>query len=64
MPRASGNIATGDLVDICHREGIGTGIDGRKLAAVRDRLAITLGRRLKSALASVPAAPAPLRVTA
>jgi hydroxymethylglutaryl-CoA lyase len=63
-PGAAGNIATDDLVNLFHQEGIGTGVDGVKLAAVRDRLAITLGHRLDSALASVPAAPAPLRTNA
>jgi hydroxymethylglutaryl-CoA lyase len=60
-PGASGNIATDDLVNMLHQEGISTGIDGARLAAVRDRLAITLGHRLDSALASIPAAPAALR---
>ncbi|WP_235022452.1 beta/alpha barrel domain-containing protein [Amycolatopsis alkalitolerans] len=60
-PGASGNIATDDLVHLLHREGMGTGIDGTKLAAVRDELAALLEHRLPSALASVPAAPAVLR---
>jgi hydroxymethylglutaryl-CoA lyase len=61
-PGASGNLATDDLVNMLHREGIGTGIDGTRLAAVRDRLAIVLGHRLDSALASIPAVPAPLLI--
>jgi hydroxymethylglutaryl-CoA lyase len=63
-PGAAGNLATDDLVNMLHQEGIGTGIDGAKLAAVRDRLAITLGHRLDSALASIPATPTPLRIDA
>lgn len=61
-PGAAGNIATDDLVNMLHHEGIGTGVDGDRLTDVRDRLAITLGHRLDSALASVPAVPARLRV--
>lgn len=61
-PGAAGNIATDDLVNMLHQDGIRTGIDGVKLAGVRDRLAITLGHRLDSALAAVPAVPAPLRI--
>lgn len=59
-PGASGNIATDDLVHLFHREGIATGIDGAKLAAVRDELGALLGHRLHSALSAVPAAPAAL----
>jgi hydroxymethylglutaryl-CoA lyase len=58
-PGASGNIATDDLVHMLHREGISTGIDVEKLTALRDELATLLGHSLPSALASVPAAPAP-----
>jgi hydroxymethylglutaryl-CoA lyase len=61
-PGAAGNIATDDLVNMFHREGIGTGIDTTKLTAVREQLQILLGHRLESALASVPAAPVPLRL--
>src|SRR5262249_48949942 len=39
-PGAAGNIATDDLIDMLHREGVGTGVDGARLARVRDRLAI------------------------
>jgi hydroxymethylglutaryl-CoA lyase len=60
-PGASGNIATDDLVNMLHKEGISTGIDVGKLTIVRDRLATVVGHRLPSALAAVPAAPAPLR---
>ena len=59
-PGASGNIATDDLVHLLHREGIATGIDVAKLAALRDEVAIAVGHRLGSALASVPAVPAAL----
>jgi hydroxymethylglutaryl-CoA lyase len=61
-PGASGNIATDDLVHMLHREGISTGIDGTKLAGVRDELAALLGHRLPSALAAVPAIPAAPRL--
>ncbi|NKQ56994.1 hydroxymethylglutaryl-CoA lyase [Amycolatopsis sp. K13G38] len=57
-PGASGNIATDDLVNLLHREGISTGIDVVKLAAVREQLATLLGHRLPSALAAIPAVPA------
>jgi hydroxymethylglutaryl-CoA lyase len=61
-PGAAGNIATDDLVNMFHNVGIGTGVDAEKLVAVRDDLRTLLGRRLDSALASVPAAPAALRL--
>jgi hydroxymethylglutaryl-CoA lyase len=57
-PGASGNVATDDLVNMLHREGIRTDIDVDKLAVVRDQLAALVGHRLSSALAAVPAAPA------
>jgi hydroxymethylglutaryl-CoA lyase len=60
-PGASGNIATDDLVNMLHREGISTGIDAGKLTIVRDQLAALVGHRLSSALAAVPAVPAALR---
>jgi hydroxymethylglutaryl-CoA lyase len=60
-PGAAGNIATDDLVHLFHREGIRTGVDGPKLHRLRDQLADLIGHRLGSALASVPAAPSPLR---
>ncbi|MFJ4467181.1 hydroxymethylglutaryl-CoA lyase [Streptomyces sp. NPDC089424] len=63
-PGAAGNIATDDLVNLCHHAGIATGIDVDQLVALRDELHALLGRKLDSALAAVPAAPAPLRVTA
>jgi hydroxymethylglutaryl-CoA lyase len=58
-PGASGNIATDDLVNMLHREGISTGIDVEKLAALRDRIATLVGHSLPSALATVPAIPTP-----
>lgn len=58
-PGASGNLATDDLVNMLHREGIGTGIDVEKLATLRDQLATLVGHPLPSALAAVPAIPAP-----
>ncbi|MDT7803517.1 MAG: hydroxymethylglutaryl-CoA lyase [Actinomycetota bacterium] len=60
-PGASGNVATDDLVDFFHREGIATGIDVDKLAELRDQVAIAVGHRLGSALAAIPAVPAALR---
>ncbi|MFJ7214662.1 hydroxymethylglutaryl-CoA lyase [Amycolatopsis sp. NPDC098790] len=60
-PGASGNVATDDLVDFFHREGIATGIDVDKLAALRDQVGIAVGHRLDSALAAIPAVPAALR---
>jgi hydroxymethylglutaryl-CoA lyase len=60
-PGASGNIATDDLVNLLHREGISTGIDVAKLTAVRDELATLVGHALPSALATVPATPSRFR---
>lgn len=60
-PGASGNIATDDLVNLCHREGIATGIDVAKLTELRDQVRVTVGHPLPSALAAVQAAPAALR---
>ena len=60
-PGASGNVATDDLVDFFHREGIATGIDVGKLAELRDQVAIAVGHKLGSALAAIPAVPATLR---
>lgn len=59
-PGASGNVATDDLVDFFHREGIATGIDGEKLAALRDQVGLAVGHRLDSALSAIPAVPAAL----
>jgi hydroxymethylglutaryl-CoA lyase len=61
-PGAAGNIATDDLIHLFHREGISTGIDGARLSEVREELAVLVGHPLTSALASVPAAPSPLRL--
>ncbi|HVV20288.1 MAG TPA: hydroxymethylglutaryl-CoA lyase [Pseudonocardiaceae bacterium] len=63
-PGAAGNVATDDLVNLCHQEGFDTGIDGAKLAALRDDVAAAVGHRLDSALASVPAVPAAPRTAA
>ncbi|MEV4147568.1 hydroxymethylglutaryl-CoA lyase [Amycolatopsis sp. NPDC049691] len=60
-PGASGNVATDDLVDFFHREGIATGIDVAKLAELRDQVGLAVGHRLDSALAAIPAVPAALR---
>ena len=60
-PGASGNVATDDLVDFFHREGIATGIDVEKLAELRDQVGHAVGHRLDSALAAIPAVPAVLR---
>ncbi|MFJ9786434.1 hydroxymethylglutaryl-CoA lyase [Amycolatopsis sp. NPDC101161] len=59
-PGASGNVATDDLVDFFHREGIATGIDVDKLAALRDQVGLAVGHRLDSALSAIPAVPAAL----
>ncbi|HZZ45423.1 MAG TPA: hydroxymethylglutaryl-CoA lyase [Pseudonocardia sp.] len=58
-PGASGNVATDDLVHLLHREGLRTGVDVTKLAALRDRLAELVGHPLDSALAAVGSPPAP-----
>lgn len=63
-PGASGNIATDDLVNLCHREGIATGIDVDKLTELRDQVRVMVGHPLPSALAAVPAAPAQLACAA
>jgi hydroxymethylglutaryl-CoA lyase len=60
-PGAAGNVATDDLVHLFHREGIATGVDGAKLARLRDEIGLAVGHPLRSALAAVSAAPAPLR---
>ncbi|WP_067973474.1 hydroxymethylglutaryl-CoA lyase [Nocardiopsis trehalosi] len=57
-PGATGNVATDDLVHLFHREGVDTGVDPERLAALRDDLAAAVGRPLDSALARVPARPA------
>jgi hydroxymethylglutaryl-CoA lyase len=60
-PGASGNVATDDLVDFFHREGIATGLDVVKLAELRDQIGLAVGHRLGSALSAIPAVPAELR---
>ncbi|MEV7041384.1 hydroxymethylglutaryl-CoA lyase [Amycolatopsis sp. NPDC051061] len=60
-PGASGNVATDDLVDFFHREGIATGLDVTKLAELRDQVGLAVGHRLGSALSAIPAVPAALR---
>jgi hydroxymethylglutaryl-CoA lyase len=60
-PGAAGNVATDDLVHLFHREGIATGVDGAKLARLRDEIGLAVGHPLSSALAAVPAPPAALR---
>jgi hydroxymethylglutaryl-CoA lyase/(R)-citramalyl-CoA lyase len=49
-PRATGNIATEDLVYILHREGIETGIDLDALLEVSEWLEGVLGRQLEGQL--------------
>jgi hydroxymethylglutaryl-CoA lyase/(R)-citramalyl-CoA lyase len=49
-PRATGNIATEDLVYILHREGVVTGIDLDALLGVSEWLAGVLGRQLEGQL--------------
>jgi isopropylmalate/homocitrate/citramalate synthase len=46
-PRATGNVATEDLVYLLHGEGIDTGIDLEKLIAVAEWLEKLLGRTLE-----------------
>jgi len=46
-PRATGNIATEDLVYLLHGEGVATGIDLDALIAVSEWLESVLGRRLE-----------------
>ncbi|MCR6483892.1 hydroxymethylglutaryl-CoA lyase [Amycolatopsis sp. OK19-0408] len=58
---ASGNVATDDLVDFFHGEGIATGIDVVKLAELREQVGLAVGHRLNSALSAIPAVPAALR---
>ncbi|MCA9284838.1 MAG: hydroxymethylglutaryl-CoA lyase [Phycisphaerales bacterium] len=45
-PGAAGNLATEDLLHLCHRSGIRTGIDREKLLAAGRYMAAALGRRL------------------
>ena len=49
-PKATGNIATEDLVYLLHREGIETGIDLDRLITVSEWLEGILGRRLEGQL--------------
>ena len=46
-PRATGNIATEDLVYLLHGEGVETGIDLEALIEVSEWLEGVLGRRLE-----------------
>jgi isopropylmalate/homocitrate/citramalate synthase len=49
-PRATGNIATEDLVYLLHGEGVETGIDLNALITVSEWLESVLGRRLEGQL--------------
>ena len=49
-PRATGNIATEDLVYLLHGEGVDTGIDLDALTGVSEWLEGVLGRRLEGQL--------------
>jgi isopropylmalate/homocitrate/citramalate synthase len=49
-PKATGNIATEDLVYLLEREGVATGIDLNALIAVSEWLESVLGRRLEGQL--------------
>ena len=49
-PKATGNIATEDLVYLLHREGVDTGIDLAALLEVSEWLEGVLGRQLESQL--------------
>lgn len=48
MKGASGNIATEDLVYLCHEMGIGTGVDLEAVRAVSHQMQEFLGRKLPS----------------
>ena len=58
-PKATGNIATEDLVYALEREGVGTGVDLDGLIRTSEWLAETLGRNLEGQL--YRAGPFPLR---
>ncbi|GAA1228842.1 hydroxymethylglutaryl-CoA lyase [Prauserella halophila] len=58
-PGAAGNIATDDLVNLFHHDGIDTGVDPDALTAARAELRTAVGRELDSALSAVPAPPVP-----
>jgi isopropylmalate/homocitrate/citramalate synthase len=60
-PRATGNIATEDLVYMLEREGVDTGIDLDALVAVSEWLEGVLGRRLEGQV--YRAGPFPSRMT-
>ncbi len=49
-PRASGNIATEDLVYLLEREGIETGVDLDALVRISEWLEAALGRKLEGQL--------------
>jgi hydroxymethylglutaryl-CoA lyase/(R)-citramalyl-CoA lyase len=49
-PKATGNIATEDLVYLLHREGVDTGIDLGALLEVSEWLEGVLGRQLEGQL--------------
>ena len=49
-PRATGNVATEDLVYLLEREGIETGVDLDALVAISEWLEGLLGRRLEGYL--------------
>jgi hydroxymethylglutaryl-CoA lyase/(R)-citramalyl-CoA lyase len=49
-PRATGNVATEDLVYLLEREGVDTGVDLDALVAVSRWLEETLGRQLPGQL--------------
>jgi isopropylmalate/homocitrate/citramalate synthase len=56
-PRATGNVATEDLVYLFHGEGVETGIDLAALVAVAEWLEGTLGRPLPGSVYRAGAAP-------
>ena len=60
-PKATGNIATEDLVYLLHGEGVETGIDLDALIAVAEWLEGLLGRRLEGQV--YRAGPGPTRTT-
>ena len=58
-PRATGNVATEDLVYLLHGEGVVTVIDLDALIAVSEWLELVLGRELEGQLYRAGAFPSP-----
>ncbi len=60
-PRATGNIATEDLVYLLHRSGLGTGLDLDALIDAAHFLGDALGRPVEALLPRAGALPEPPR---